>query len=69
MTRDRVEYSRGFKRLLGDTVCLTCDASLRIDELAFSPAALYKPGGKGEYLIQRVGKAGVLLEEDFEIAD
>jgi hypothetical protein len=48
---------------------LTYDASIGTHELAFSPAQLYQAGGKGEYVIELVGKAGVLLDEDFHISD
>lgn len=37
-------------------------------ELAFSPAEVCEARGPGEYLLQLVGKAGVLLEQDFEIS-
>jgi hypothetical protein len=37
-------------------------------EVALSPAEIHDSHGAGEYLVQLVGKAGVLLEQDVEIA-
>ncbi len=45
----------------------TFDAAQGIHEIAFSPAQIYQAAGKGEYILELHGRAGLLLEEDFNI--
>lgn len=69
---DRNKLALRIRREKGSTEAIaaksfTFDSAAGIHEVAFSPARIHKTAGTGEYILELHGRAGLLLEEDFNI--